>query len=378
MDTIDKVLLEWSLKTDKGYPDINSKEDMDLFESMFGFNFLSENAFERKVRQRIIDVAPNDLETRSDDYRVGNKNKIDAPTFINYIKTAYPEAEVEIIPPRQGKNRSRTFNAFSFQVDGKEINLNLAGGGKEQQTRQESSLINTINEFEPKPFTLVSSNKEKIKNVTGARKVSDTREGEAYADIVIETTEREYKISAKDSEGSPSIAGGGLKMASNLGPEVEKFIKDFYEDAYKYYEKIFKANPELTDDTNLYDHRELFKDVSREVPRDILKTLLVGNERFGGPVDMYYIGPMTVESVGKGNELHIDGEITTVDQLIKNHPTVYAFIRKREGSFYFTSREESIPANKDLKVRMIFSKTPTGLGFQSRFGMNFEKRGSLI
>tara|TARA_R110001632_G_scaffold35639_1_gene89866 strand:+ start:57 stop:1139 length:1083 start_codon:yes stop_codon:yes gene_type:complete len=38
MNTIDKVLLEWSLKTDKGYPDLNSKEDMDLFESMFGFN----------------------------------------------------------------------------------------------------------------------------------------------------------------------------------------------------------------------------------------------------------------------------------------------------------------------------------------------------
>ena len=42
MDTIDKVLLEWSLKTDKGYPDVNSKEDMDLFESMFGFRLNEE------------------------------------------------------------------------------------------------------------------------------------------------------------------------------------------------------------------------------------------------------------------------------------------------------------------------------------------------
>jgi len=42
MNTIDKVLLEWSLKTDKGYPDINSKEDMDLFESMFGIRLNEE------------------------------------------------------------------------------------------------------------------------------------------------------------------------------------------------------------------------------------------------------------------------------------------------------------------------------------------------
>jgi hypothetical protein len=38
MNLIDKVLLEWSYKTKKGYPDINSQEDMDLFESIFGFN----------------------------------------------------------------------------------------------------------------------------------------------------------------------------------------------------------------------------------------------------------------------------------------------------------------------------------------------------
>jgi len=38
MNIIDRVILEWSYKTKKGYPDINSQEDMDLFESIFGFN----------------------------------------------------------------------------------------------------------------------------------------------------------------------------------------------------------------------------------------------------------------------------------------------------------------------------------------------------
>jgi len=52
LNTIDKVLLEWSLKTDKGYPDINSKEDMDLFESMFGFG-LNENTSEPDIVQEL-------------------------------------------------------------------------------------------------------------------------------------------------------------------------------------------------------------------------------------------------------------------------------------------------------------------------------------
>ena len=38
MNLIDKVILEWSYKTTKGYPDINSQEDMALFESMFGID----------------------------------------------------------------------------------------------------------------------------------------------------------------------------------------------------------------------------------------------------------------------------------------------------------------------------------------------------
>ena len=38
MNLIDRVLLEWSYKTKKGFPDINNQEDMALFESMFGFD----------------------------------------------------------------------------------------------------------------------------------------------------------------------------------------------------------------------------------------------------------------------------------------------------------------------------------------------------
>lgn len=38
MNLIDKVILEWSYKTKKGYPDLNNEEDLRVFESMFGFD----------------------------------------------------------------------------------------------------------------------------------------------------------------------------------------------------------------------------------------------------------------------------------------------------------------------------------------------------
>jgi hypothetical protein len=38
MNLLDKVILEWSYRTKKGYPDINSQEDIALFESMFGID----------------------------------------------------------------------------------------------------------------------------------------------------------------------------------------------------------------------------------------------------------------------------------------------------------------------------------------------------
>ena len=59
MNTIDKVLLEWSHKTNKGYPDINSKEDMDLFESMFGFRLNEE---EDSVQDDVAELTKSEID----------------------------------------------------------------------------------------------------------------------------------------------------------------------------------------------------------------------------------------------------------------------------------------------------------------------------
>ncbi len=42
MNVIDKILLEWSYRCEKGYPDLNNREDLKIFEDLFGVNLLNE------------------------------------------------------------------------------------------------------------------------------------------------------------------------------------------------------------------------------------------------------------------------------------------------------------------------------------------------
>ena len=389
MNLIDKIILEWSYKTKKGYPDINSQEDMALFESMFGFNLLSEKKLEWKdlsdatrkfVRLEILATKIKE----GTPFKLENGNE----TLLKFKEDNYFDLffnqDVEKIREVGG----RAINRFPFFLDEKGNDITffditktpeLGGTGAAKQDsseRQEMGLIQAIDSFENKPFTLVGSNGEKIKNVTGARKMPNPPEGEAYTDVVIETTDGDVNISAKGTS-SPSIAGGGLKMATNLGPEVVKFIKSFYEDAYKYYKDIFDNTPEVDYDTNLYK-TSYFKDINREVPKDIMKTILTGIPRFGGPVDGYYIGPMTVESEIKDKELHVNGEIISVDKFLEDYPTIYAHIKKRSGDYFFTDRTKPVPANKEIEVPILFANKPTGTTAKSRFGMNFKPRGSVI
>jgi hypothetical protein len=356
---------------------------------MFGFNLLSEKKLEWKdlssdTRKYVrLEAIANKIKEGSPFKLESNKESILKFKDKTYYDLFYNQ-EVDKIREVGG----RAINRFPFFVDedGNDITFfditktpELGGTGATKQDsseRQEIGLIEAINSFENKPFTLVGANGEKIENVTGARKMPNPPEGEAYTDVIIETTKGDINISAKGS-ASPSIAGGGLKMASNLGPEVEKFIKDFYEDAYTHYKRIFDKLPEVDYNTNLYK-TPYFKDINREVPKNIMKTILVGIERFGGPVHGYYIGPMTVETQVKDKELHTNGKIVSIDKFLEDYPTIYAHIKKRSGDYFFTDKRKPIPANPDIVVPILFAKSPTSNMAQSRFGMNFKPRGTEI
>lgn len=72
MDLLDKVLLEWSARTEKGYPDLNNEQDLAIFESMFGFE-LNEQEEEKNIN---IDTIISLLNSKKDALPQDFLNKI--------------------------------------------------------------------------------------------------------------------------------------------------------------------------------------------------------------------------------------------------------------------------------------------------------------
>ena len=101
MDLLDKVLLEWSVRTDKGYPDLNNKQDLALFESMFGFNPKEESnsstvvlqeqstKYDELILKRFIEVGI--IEEGSPMPRSSRKYKFPGENGNSYFENVYKE-----------------------------------------------------------------------------------------------------------------------------------------------------------------------------------------------------------------------------------------------------------------------------------------------
>ena len=57
MDILDKLIQEWSWRTEKGYPDLTNEDDLKILKEVFGIN-LNEGLKEKEAVRKII---ANDL-----------------------------------------------------------------------------------------------------------------------------------------------------------------------------------------------------------------------------------------------------------------------------------------------------------------------------
>ena len=388
MDTIDKVLLEWSLKTDKGYPDINSQEDMALFESMFGFNLLSEKKLEWK------DLSSDTrkfvrLEILATKIKEGNLFSLENgdETLLKFKDDTYYDLfynqEVDKIKDIAGK----AINRFPFFIDqeGKDVSFSalkktkeFGGVGSKTTTseRQEHGLVDAINAV-PGVKTIKGTNGLEINGVQSATKLKGTNGlgKEPYADVILKVKGADIKVSAKGAS-APTLAGGGLTGMSAMAAEnseLREWLTDFYDDAYLFYKDIIEDND--LEGVNLTGNK-LIPDVSRKIPESLLKGIVKGIPIMGGPIDYYYQGAMDVSFEIEGNTLNLkNGKFITVDEFIKHHGGIlYAYLRKRDGDFYFTDEVQDL---NGVIVRKIFKK-PSSAGTQARFGTLDKIRGIEI
>jgi hypothetical protein len=386
MNVITRFLEYYSYRFPKGYPDMNNLEDKALLYEILAeldiqLDEGSLNQNSKKAKDILFQKYPDTFSQLALDTRIGNKAKISEDDFIKIIQDTF-NVTPEVFAPGSSENSQQStptgsskYNMFKFKTDEGEVTLILAGGPKaETSERQERSLIDTINSVEG-PKNLISANGAILKNVLSANKVesSDYRY-EPYADLQLEIEGRSepYLVSAKGSV-APSLAGGGLAGVTTLSEDVRQFIKDFYEEAFLYYQDIFDDHEELTLDTDLYK-TSYFKDINKEIPSDIVLEILRGTKVMGGPVDSYYIGSMEVTSEIDGNNIKLNGNFIPIEKFAEGK-TLYAHIKKRSGSYFFTDKTQTV---NGLTLPLIFTDKPGGKMAKSRFGILDKPRGKEI
>ena len=395
MDVLDKFFKKFSYKFPKGYPDINDKQDMLMLEGMLkemGINFI----FEKQLTWGDLSSASRKyyrLTVIDDNIKKGIPFKLEdgTETTLQYTDNSYSELfanqKIDDIK-KAGGNRINQFTFFKTP-SGKEIGfssitktkeLGGTGGSKAETTeRQERGLVDLINSIKG-PKTIISQNGDKITNVIKADKFEGQAETgtEPYTDVILYLEDGTKLLVSAKGPSAPSLGSGGIKGIRALtkdgaNPELLDFIKNFYNKAYQYYQRIVKEKG--LEGQNLYKNR-LIPDVSIKVPEKFLGSLIRGTKAMGGPVDYYYIGGMDVKGTSEGNNIIVsNGNFISIEDFIdKKGNTLYAHIRKRDGDLYLTDKTQNL---NGVNIPIIFMKNPKGRGrgAQSRFGMIDKIRG---
>ena len=243
MDILDKVLLEWSYRCEKGYPDINNKKDIALFESIFGFNLIKEakRPFEylSKEAQELGKELIQKLNLEDSELIADSKNRI-------IIYTDRPRHEVFRALSDLGYEHTHMVRGSSgggyITPEGVEIihkpqtSVGLAG------LDTEAALVNKVEEAvntNGGPINVIFIGKNGVnldyKNVKGAVGVGEKTSGNKKADVVLLTPEGEMPISVKEDKAfrwssamttHRQVFDAVLKPAMGEGTEDLKLVQD--------------------------------------------------------------------------------------------------------------------------------------------------------
>jgi len=228
MNLIDKIILEWSYRTEKGYPDINNEDDMKIFESLFGFDlsevkkpieYLSPEA--QKLGKELI----KKLGLEDDEIKAHAKNRI-------IVYTDRPRQEVFNSLKDLGyeKDLIKGSSAGGFKTpEGIEIIHKAQTSVGDAGLDNEDIVVRKIKERAElegqMTVTFKGSNKSlEYKGVTGALGVGRESGGNKKADIKLVTSTGDKGISIK--KDGPFRWSSAMKTHGNI---FHKIMGDAYE-----------------------------------------------------------------------------------------------------------------------------------------------------
>lgn len=228
MNLIDKVILEWSYRTKKGYPDLNNEDDLRVFESLFGFNFLNEMAkkpfsFLSQQAQQIGKDIMNKLGLPQEEITAHTKNRIIVLTDIprQQVFKALDEMGFERDPIIKGSSGGGYKTSEGIEIIHKPKSLtNLGGAGVGNENFIVQKISNALQNTSPLTIIFKSDKGPDLtyNRVTNVNHIGKEGEKKRWkGDISLDTSTGVRHISIKED--------GSYRWES-----VMKRYKDFYND----------------------------------------------------------------------------------------------------------------------------------------------------
>ena len=295
--TLDELLLEWSYRSERGYPSVDNPSDVLLLKTLLEKLDLpvseiisnikegTKAANSRKAIDTILSskyAEEHRFKKMSNAYRLGNLDKIDKGTFIAILQDLFNNSEIKVYGPKSGPNKSSKYNMFEFNLEGEgQVQIVLAGGANKGEiyeqdllSKMQASLGMPMEDIEfpdiQKLFTALKIDPEDYIpddiNFMGAadtkRQLSfdgPTNLGAKVADVVIDGKSGPIYLSIKDQKGSGIYNGGNVTFVYLNDKGKAIFDQSKYNDK-PLFKEIFEAcgiDPQrMADGINSYITKE--------------------------------------------------------------------------------------------------------------------------
>ena len=193
MDILDKILLEWSYRCEKGYPDINNQEDLKIFEKLFELNLKEE------VSKKNSAAAAEDF-VNSPAANANSITKFKSGKYVNRISS------IKLKDLDQIKKMLITH----FNLSDEDINLYQAGQGLAARDSVPGFEINT-KKFGP-VYIAVSTSKKGTGGLAAEL---------ALTNGVNNVTQSTGAITVKLTDGKKEVSTEGVAFAKQVGSRRE-------------------------------------------------------------------------------------------------------------------------------------------------------------
>jgi hypothetical protein len=274
--TLDELLLEWSYRSEKGYPNMDNPSDIHILKQLLEklklpsneiINNLKEGTKASNTRNAIAKIVDSSegkeagLTIMANTYRIGNKKKIDKDQFMEILNSLFNNPQITIHEPKSGPNKSSKYNMFEFETEEGQVQIILAGGANEGEVYEQDLLAKIqgsvgfpIDEIEfpdiQKLFNTIGIDPEDITpDDTEFMGAADTKRqlsfegptdlGAKVADLVIHA-EQDIYLSIKNKKGSGIYNGGNVPFITLNEEGIAVFDKSKY-DEKPLFREIFEA-----------------------------------------------------------------------------------------------------------------------------------------